>query len=84
MTDLICLLLSAYVVVLFGRIIMSWFPIAPGSALSAVYGFLYTLTEPVLGPVRKLMPSIGAGGVGLDLSPIIVFLGIAILRSAIC
>lgn len=84
MQTLICRLLDAYVIVLFARIIMSWFPISPGSGLASVYGFLYTITEPVLGPIRKLMPSIGVGGMGLDLSPIIVFFGIAILRGAIC
>ena len=84
MTQLVCLLLSAYLIVMFARIILSWFPVEPGSGLASVYGFLYSLTEPVLGPIRRVIPPLGMGGMGLDLSPLVVFFGISILRSAIC
>jgi YggT family protein len=82
--ELICRLLQAYLIVMFARIILSWFPVKPGSGLATVYGFLYTLTEPVLGPIRRVIPPLGAGGMGIDLSPIIVFFGITILQGAIC
>jgi len=39
-----------------------------------VYRLVYAITEPVLGPIRRVMPSVGFGGMGLDLSPIIVLL----------
>lgn len=81
---LICRLLDAYLVIMFARIILSWFPISPNSGLASVYGFLYSITEPVLGPIRRVIPPLGMGGMGLDLSPLIVFFGITILRSAIC
>lgn len=81
---LICLLLQAYTLAVLGRVILSWFPVAPNSFMSNVYSFLYVITEPVLGPIRRVLPPLGAGGMGLDLSPIIVFFGIAILRGAIC
>ncbi len=80
----ICRLLDAYLIVMFARIILSWFPIEPGSGLASVYGFLYSITEPVLGPIRRVIPPMGMGGMGLDLSPLVVFFGISILRSAIC
>lgn len=81
---IICLLLWLYVIILFARIILSWFPVEPGSGLASVYGFLYSITEPVLGPIRRVIPPMGMGGMGLDLSPLVVFFGISILRSAIC
>ncbi len=81
---LLCRLLDAYLIVMFARIILSWFPVEPGSGLATVYGFLYSLTEPVLGPIRRVIPPLGMGGMGLDLSPLIVFFGISILRGAIC
>jgi YggT family protein len=81
---LLCRLLDAYLIVMFARIILSWFPVNPGSGLASVYGFLYSITEPVLGPIRRVIPPVGMGGMGLDLSPLIVFFGISILRSAIC
>jgi len=81
---LICRLLDAYLIVMFARIILSWFPVEPGSGLASVYGFLYAITEPVLGPIRRVIPPMGMGGMGLDLSPLVVFFGISILRGAIC
>lgn len=81
---LICRLLQLYLIVMFARIILSWFPINAGSGLATVYGFLYSVTEPVLGPIRRIIPPLGAGGMGIDLSPIVVFFGITILQSAIC
>ncbi|MDP9070557.1 MAG: YggT family protein [Actinomycetota bacterium] len=69
---LVCLLLQLYIYALFARIILSWFPISPGSGLASVFSALYSATEPVLAPVRRLLPPIGMGGMGLDLSPIIV------------
>jgi YggT family protein len=72
-------LLQAYIVVIFVRVILSWFPISPDSPFAAVYRFVYALTEPVLGPIRRVMPGIGVGGMGLDLSPIIVLLALQII-----
>lgn len=84
MTLLLCRLIYAYLIVLFARVIISWFPIAPGSSMASVYAFLHAVTEPVLGPVRRVIPPMGMGGMGLDLSPIIVFFGVTILRQFIC
>lgn len=72
--QVLCLALELYILALFGRIILSWFPISPGSGLSSVFSFLYTVTEPVLGPVRRLLPPVGMGGMGFDLSPLLVTL----------
>lgn len=84
MQTLLCQLIQIYVILLFGRIILSWFPISPESGLSTVFGLLYSVTEPVLGPVRRMLPPVGIGGMGLDLSPIIVLFGVQILSGAIC
>jgi YggT family protein len=81
---IVCRLIQAYIIILFARIIISWFPISPGGGMSTVYGFLYSLTEPVLGPIRRVIPPIGMGGMGLDLSPMIVTFGLLFLSGAIC
>lgn len=84
MATILCNLLFAYIVIIFARIILSWFPIEPGSGLATVYGFLYSITEPVLGPIRRVIPPLGGSGMALDLSPIVVVIGIGILQRAIC
>jgi YggT family protein len=72
-------LLQLYIIVIFVRVILSWFPISPESPLAAVYRFVYAITEPVLGPIRRVMPGVGFGGMGLDFSPIIVLLLLQII-----
>jgi YggT family protein len=82
-TSILCPLLQLYLIALFGRIILSWFPISPGSAMASIYSFLYTITEPVLGPVRRVIPPIGGAGMAFDLSPIIVLVVIQVVIGAI-
>ena len=84
MENLLVTLLQLYVFCVFGRIILSWFPVTPGGPVAAISGVLYTITEPVLGPIRNALPSIGM----FDLSPMIVIFGvnlvlIPIIRSAL-
>ncbi|HEX4906232.1 MAG TPA: YggT family protein [Acidimicrobiales bacterium] len=76
---LLCLLIDAYLIALFARIILSWFPVSPGGAMAQIFSLLYSITEPVLGPIRRAIPPIGMGGMGFDLSPIIVIIGTRIL-----
>lgn len=76
---ILCTILNLYLLLMFARIILSWFPVSPGSALAGVYGVLYSLTEPVLGPVRRILPPLSFGGAGLDLSPIVVLLVVRVL-----
>ena len=77
MSNLLCRLLDLYVLCVFARIILSWFPVSPGGIMAQLFGFLYTITEPVLGPIRRAIPPIG--GFGLDLSPLVVIFGARIL-----
>ncbi|MFV0478190.1 MAG: YggT family protein [Parahaliea sp.] len=67
------LLLNIYFFALLAVIILSW--IAQGSNNPVIY-LLYQLTEPVMAPFRRILPPIG----GLDLSPILVFMVINVLR----
>lgn len=76
-------LIDIYLLLVIGRILLSWFPISPESPMSSVFSFLYRITEPVLGPIRRLLPPIGMGGMALDLSPIIVIFGLEILKNAL-
>ncbi len=78
--DLLCSLISVYYIVLLARVFLSWFPLQPGTAMASIASIIYQLTEPVMGPVRRLIPTIGM----IDISPIVVFIGLQILQSAIC
>lgn len=79
MREILCIAVQLYVVALFARIILSFFPISPGSAMASIYSVLYNATEPVLGPIRRAIPPIGLGGMGLDLSPLIIIFGVQLI-----
>lgn len=71
---ILCTIGNLYLLAIFARIVVSWFPVQPGSTFASIVGFLYTITEPLLGPLRRAIPAMRMGGMGLDLSPIIVVL----------
>lgn len=79
MGQLLCYALQLYVIVIIGRILLSWFPISHGSALESIDTVLRMLTEPVLGPLRRALPPVRLGGMGLDLSPMILLLGLQLI-----
>ena len=68
-----------FLLCLLGRIVLSWFPPSGPGPVETIRELLFRVTEPVLGPVRRLLPSVRFGGMGLDLSPLVVFLAIEIL-----
>lgn len=80
---LICLLLDLFVVVIFVRIILSWFPAGSGFMATA-QRLVFDATEWIMGPLRRVIPPVRLGAAALDLSPLIILLGISILRSFIC
>ena len=80
----ICILLVVYWVILIVRVLASFFPIPPSGPIRSLVSLVYTLTEPVLRPLRNVIPPVRMGAVGFDLSPIIVFVALGILQRAIC
>jgi YggT family protein len=69
-------LVKIYFFALLAMIILSW--VAPGGNNPALF-LLYQITEPVMAPFRKILPSMG----GLDLSPILVFILINVIQIAL-
>lgn len=79
MLTVIYYLLLAYWIILFIRVLSSWFPIPPSGPIARFMSFVYQVTEPVLRPLRNLLPPIRMGAMAMDLSPIIVFIVLSIL-----
>ena len=75
--SLIRTLIQLYIYVIIGRIILSYFPINPGSVMAQIYGVLYNITEPVLGRMRRIVPPLGM----IDLSPMIVILLLVVVQT---
>jgi len=64
-------------VVSFGR--LSW-----GHPVRKLYDFLAKMIDPVLRPIRSVLPPVRIGGGGLDLSPLVLMFGLIIVRGLVC
>ncbi|MDE0928384.1 MAG: YggT family protein [Acidimicrobiales bacterium] len=84
MSEIICSLLGLYLLLVLLRVVLSWIPLNPEGTAATAAGFVYYLTDPVLVPLRRIMPPLRMGGMGLDLAPLLVFFAISFLRQAIC
>ncbi|HYT79133.1 MAG TPA: YggT family protein [Actinomycetota bacterium] len=78
-----CIALQIYTFILLIRIILSWFPIPRSGPMATVVGVLYDLTDPVLRPLRNLIPPARMGMMAIDFSPIIVFIGLSVIQRVI-
>jgi YggT family protein len=65
------LVVTAWLIVL-GRVLLSWIDPQFQRPISQ---FVYSLTEPVLAPIRKVLPRAGM----FDLSPLVLLLGLGLL-----
>jgi YggT family protein len=61
-----------YVLILFVRMILSWFPYNPNSPLNPVRSVIFTITEPVLAPFRRVIPPIGMFDISFLVALIVV------------
>jgi YggT family protein len=80
----ILLLLDLYIWLLIAAAILSWLVAfnvvnARNQFVHMVGDFLYRVTEPVLRPIRNIMPNLG----GIDVSPVIVILLIILIKDII-
>jgi YggT family protein len=68
-------LIQLYSFVVLARVILSWIPNV--NPMNPIVQFIYQITEPVLEPVRRALPNLGM----IDISPIVVLVGLQILGS---
>lgn len=80
--QIICGALTIYWLICIARVIFSFVPVEGGGFLAAAQDIVYKLTEPVFAAVRSVLPQ--PGGLPIDLSAIVVFIGISILRGVFC
>jgi YggT family protein len=82
--DIVLLVLQLYIWLLIAAAVLSWLiafnVVNTRNQVVAMLGdFLYRITEPVLRPIRQMMPNLG----GLDVSPVILILLILLIENVI-
>jgi YggT family protein len=79
--DYVAALFLVYIVLILIRVLISWIPRMPyNPTLRAVLDFVSETTDPYLNLFRRLIPPLGGGGIGLDLSPMIGIIVLVVLR----
>jgi YggT family protein len=82
--DVLMLALNLYTWIIIAAAVISWliaFNVVNtrNDFVRSVESFLYRVTEPVLGPIRRILPNLG----GIDVSPIILLLIIFFIQRVI-
>lgn len=78
----VCLALQVLLILLIVYVVFSWIPRPPDPVVPFAR-WVTRIVSPVLEPIRRISPKVQLGGVGLDLSVIILFFGIAIVQQLI-
>jgi YggT family protein len=82
--DIVLIVLHIYVWLLIAAAVLSWLVAfnvvnTRNQFVAMVGDFLYRITEPLLAPIRRMMPGLG----GIDISPVILILIIFLIESII-
>jgi YggT family protein len=72
-------LFQALMLAIIGRAVLSWFPIRPGNPFHPLLVILHQITEPILGPLRRIIPTFGM----IDLSPIVALLLLQLIQQVL-
>lgn len=82
--EILCFVIGIYIWVVLGRIILEWIPVPATHPVGQLRRVLAQATDPVLLPLRRVIPPLRTGAVALDLSPLVLIFGLQIIRSLIC
>jgi len=69
---LLARVIDLYSLIVLVRVVLSWVPLDPRNPFSMI---VRSLTDPALAPIRQVLPPMG----GLDLSPMVLLIGLQVL-----
>lgn len=86
--EVLDLLLGIYLYILIGRLIFEWIQVfarqwKPQGVILVIAEAIYTVTDPPLKAIRKVVPPLRLGGVSLDLAFLILIIVVSILRAIV-
>jgi YggT family protein len=74
LSQLVAFLARLFNLLILVRVLLSWIPMARANALVS---FIFAVTEPILAPIRRILPPVG----GLDLSPIVAMILLQVISA---
>ena len=78
--DYVNAIFLVYFILIFIRILLSWIPRMPYYPwLRASVDFIHQVVDPYLNIFRRVIPPLGSGGFGIDISPILAIIVLTIV-----
>lgn len=84
LTGLLCFALDIFTWGILLWVVASWVPAAEGHPIRSLKDTLDRVFNPMLRPIRGLLPPVRLGGVGLDLSPLALMIAFLLAQRIIC
>ncbi len=81
---LLCNLIFLYELVVFARIIIDWFRVPFDHPVAKLRDALAVVVDPVLRPIRRVIPPLRMGGMAIDLSPLVLLIALSLLQGIVC
>ncbi len=82
--SIVCTLIQLYSAAVFVRILLEWIRVPSDHVVGRIRSVLAGLVDPVLRPLRRIIPPVRMGAVALDMSPLVLLVGLLIISSIIC
>ena len=76
LVQFVTILSTVLYIALLIRVFSSWFNVGPTSPLFPILNIVYQVTEPILAPIRRVLPKLGM----LDLSPMVALLLLTFIK----
>ena len=62
-------------------VLIGWLPNYPSNSfLQAIYNLVARVVDPIMRPIRSVLPTLNLGGMALDLSPLVAIFALSIAR----
>ena len=82
--EILCTLIQFYVYAIYARVLLSWVRTSSEGVIGQIGSVVDKITDPVMAPLRRVLPPVRMGTMALDLSPIVVIIGANVLLGRIC
>jgi YggT family protein len=80
MIEILCRAIDIYILLFIVRMVLSFFPMSSDGPVAQIARVLSSITEPLLAPLRRVIPPIGGA---FDLSPLIVLIGLRVFQGVV-
>lgn len=84
MLRLVCTLAQLYAIAVIARVILSYLQVPGGHPVGQTVAVLGRLVDPPLRSIGRFLPPIPLGNVRLDLSPVVLLVGLTLVTRIIC